>query len=124
MRFRSTLRSGDPEKLDRWCDEASRSGIDVLRRSAKVLQRDRNAVHNAPCTAAPELTPSGKAASPLVNGYPEDEEEPDYGRPTGAKAITAYTAELNPRNDEPPSRRASRFVPSTREMPGRLHSTK
>ncbi|WP_375373093.1 transposase [Roseomonas sp. KE2513] len=47
MRFCGILRSGDTEKLDRWCQDAGRSGIYAMRRFARTLQRDRDAVHNA-----------------------------------------------------------------------------
>lgn len=47
MRFRGILRGGSAEKLDRWCENARRSGIDAMRRFARTLQRDRDAVHNA-----------------------------------------------------------------------------
>lgn len=47
MRFRGILRGGNAEKLDRWCEDTRRSGIDAMRRFARTLQRDRDAVHNA-----------------------------------------------------------------------------
>ena len=47
MRFRGILRGGSAEKLHRWCEDASRSGIDAMRRFAKTLRRDRDAVYNA-----------------------------------------------------------------------------
>ncbi|MFC7739322.1 transposase [Roseomonas sp. GCM10028921] len=86
MRFRGILRGGKTKKLDRWCEDTSRSGIDAMRRFAKTLQRDRDAVHSAltlpwsngqtegqisrlktlkrACTAVPEPTSSEPGCSP------------------------------------------------------------
>jgi transposase len=47
MRFRGILKGGAVQKLDRWCDDAERSGIHAMQRFAKTLRRDLEAVCNA-----------------------------------------------------------------------------
>lgn len=46
MRFPGILRGGAVQKLDRWCDDAERSGIYAMQRFAKTPQRDLGAVRN------------------------------------------------------------------------------
>jgi transposase len=47
MRFRGILRGHDSDKLDRWLRDAHESGIYAMRRFARTLQGDIDAVRNA-----------------------------------------------------------------------------
>jgi transposase len=47
MRFRGVLRSKDVKRLDKWLDDAQRSGICEMRRFARTLSSDIQAVRNA-----------------------------------------------------------------------------
>jgi transposase len=47
MRFRGILQGGKPETLDGWVRDATDSGIYPMRRFAKALHRDWDAVQNA-----------------------------------------------------------------------------
>jgi transposase len=47
MRFRGVLRSKDVKRLDKWLDDAQRSGIYGMQRFARTLSSDIQAVRNA-----------------------------------------------------------------------------
>ena len=47
MRFRSLLRSGEIAKLDRWLEDARRSGLQTIQRFARTVSRDLEALRNA-----------------------------------------------------------------------------
>ncbi len=47
MRFRGLLRGGTAEKLDAWLEDARKSGIYGMRRFARTLRQDIEAVRNA-----------------------------------------------------------------------------
>jgi transposase len=74
MRFRGVLRSKDVKQLDRWLDDAQRSGIYAMQRFACRLRGDMQAVRNA-------------VAEPWSNGQTEGRinrlktlKRPMYGR--------------------------------------------
>jgi transposase len=47
MRFRGLLRGGTGEKLDTWLDDARKCGIYGMRRFARTLRQELEAVRNA-----------------------------------------------------------------------------
>jgi transposase len=47
MRFRAMFRSRDLEKFGLWLDDAQQSGIYAMRRFARTMRRDLDAVTNA-----------------------------------------------------------------------------
>lgn len=94
MRFRGIFRSRDPGKLDSWIDDAVSSGLVVIKRFARVLHRDLDAVCNAI-----ELSWSNGQAEGQINRL-KTTKRAMYGR-AGPKLLRARMLPLDQNRHHP-----------------------